>query len=757
MHVSIPKGPASHDASQRQTALASLKTQYKASLPLLSDIFPDWTTDDLAILLSELGGDVERAVHRISEGNASRWAECNKRPVVKREAHPPSTQRDGQRQSPYMTRAFAESSHVSQGQADGKSRQSRKASSETAPAKYIKKNALGHANGDHAPGESSSSVRVSKDAIDCSALEKNTLTPHELSSVATAPLSADAEIQPTAAADSGSVRPTATTSVDATAESHSSASTQPKRLHYSSKFGGKTQNGPTKIEGERLVESENVASGSSSTQMAKASPKQVKVSTQQHMQSSEEKARPSMAKVEEMAALCITSAEEAPCMSVYSKFAEMVKANHIVLMPLRLSSKVAPPVVVAPSPVVVMPPKANMRPGLTVSFSGSTIVTQPTVGRLASPAELEPVNHGLFSDRKVHFGKDQNTTVAVGRYPSASAGIASPSQRSDSDLPSSPTRAPIRRPAVNSQPIQRPAPGAYSAKEQSSPYTASPPGLSTIDQAPLVAGVNVDNDFGKNFNPSNGSRYNTFSYYSEEVETPSMPTGASAQQPFYSMPLRPHYQYQQQQGQQPAQPYQRGTEIGKGSNEHHSSHYQQHGVGGNPYQSSRNSQQYSQWPAYAGGASYSIPHVAQHPHHTATNAGPYYPSNVHYAQHTYPEAPYAGHQQQQYQPHPYHGQQHQHQYNSQTNSRFAPSAGAYSASTASAGASQSQHAPIHSAPYSSSGDNYYRSDDVSSSASEYSTHSGAAGLTPRSESSGHAKRQPYSGNSHAFVGGSKAM
>lgn len=41
----------------------------RGDLSKLLDIFPDWTRDDLAAVLAEAGGDLERAIHRITEGS----------------------------------------------------------------------------------------------------------------------------------------------------------------------------------------------------------------------------------------------------------------------------------------------------------------------------------------------------------------------------------------------------------------------------------------------------------------------------------------------------------------------------------------------------------------------------------------------------------------------------------------------------------------------------------------------------------------
>lgn len=43
-------------------------SENKDSIKQMHEIFPEWSFEDLAIVLSELGGDMETAVQRISEG-----------------------------------------------------------------------------------------------------------------------------------------------------------------------------------------------------------------------------------------------------------------------------------------------------------------------------------------------------------------------------------------------------------------------------------------------------------------------------------------------------------------------------------------------------------------------------------------------------------------------------------------------------------------------------------------------------------------
>jgi len=55
-------------ALEDQGELGQLKKQYSNELSTLSELFPDWTDDDLVIALQETGGDVQNTVERITEG-----------------------------------------------------------------------------------------------------------------------------------------------------------------------------------------------------------------------------------------------------------------------------------------------------------------------------------------------------------------------------------------------------------------------------------------------------------------------------------------------------------------------------------------------------------------------------------------------------------------------------------------------------------------------------------------------------------------
>lgn len=50
-----------------------MKKKYSSSLPVLKELFPDWTDDDLIFALEDSDGDLENAIDRITEGMVS----CN--------------------------------------------------------------------------------------------------------------------------------------------------------------------------------------------------------------------------------------------------------------------------------------------------------------------------------------------------------------------------------------------------------------------------------------------------------------------------------------------------------------------------------------------------------------------------------------------------------------------------------------------------------------------------------------------------------
>ncbi|KKK21598.1 hypothetical protein P175DRAFT_0522674 [Aspergillus ochraceoroseus IBT 24754] len=59
--------------------LGQLKKKYSDTLPMLKELFPDWTDEDLVSALEDADGDLEQAIDRISEGNVAQWGEVKKK------------------------------------------------------------------------------------------------------------------------------------------------------------------------------------------------------------------------------------------------------------------------------------------------------------------------------------------------------------------------------------------------------------------------------------------------------------------------------------------------------------------------------------------------------------------------------------------------------------------------------------------------------------------------------------------------------
>ncbi|KAL3493631.1 hypothetical protein BJX62DRAFT_70857 [Aspergillus germanicus] len=59
--------------------LGQMKKKYSDTLPMLKELFPDWTDEDLVFALEDANGDLEQAIDRISEGAVSQWGEVKKK------------------------------------------------------------------------------------------------------------------------------------------------------------------------------------------------------------------------------------------------------------------------------------------------------------------------------------------------------------------------------------------------------------------------------------------------------------------------------------------------------------------------------------------------------------------------------------------------------------------------------------------------------------------------------------------------------
>lgn len=62
------KTNADLDAAADQGEIGEMKKQYSSELPMLKEMFPDWTDVDLVFALEESNGDVMSTIDRITEG-----------------------------------------------------------------------------------------------------------------------------------------------------------------------------------------------------------------------------------------------------------------------------------------------------------------------------------------------------------------------------------------------------------------------------------------------------------------------------------------------------------------------------------------------------------------------------------------------------------------------------------------------------------------------------------------------------------------
>lgn len=60
--------PAAADEVADEGELGEMKKQYSSQLPMLKELFSDWTDVDLLFALQETDGDLESTIERISEG-----------------------------------------------------------------------------------------------------------------------------------------------------------------------------------------------------------------------------------------------------------------------------------------------------------------------------------------------------------------------------------------------------------------------------------------------------------------------------------------------------------------------------------------------------------------------------------------------------------------------------------------------------------------------------------------------------------------
>lgn len=65
------KGDSSEDtpsAFEDEGEIGLMKKKYSDTLPMLNELFPDWTNEDLVFALEDADGELEAAIDRITEG-----------------------------------------------------------------------------------------------------------------------------------------------------------------------------------------------------------------------------------------------------------------------------------------------------------------------------------------------------------------------------------------------------------------------------------------------------------------------------------------------------------------------------------------------------------------------------------------------------------------------------------------------------------------------------------------------------------------
>ncbi|KAJ5674177.1 hypothetical protein N7462_009616 [Penicillium macrosclerotiorum] len=78
-------------SSFEESEIGQMKMKYSDTLPPLKELFSDWKDEDLVFVLEDCNGDLEEAIERISEGNASQWGEVKKK-TDRKPKEIPSTQ-----------------------------------------------------------------------------------------------------------------------------------------------------------------------------------------------------------------------------------------------------------------------------------------------------------------------------------------------------------------------------------------------------------------------------------------------------------------------------------------------------------------------------------------------------------------------------------------------------------------------------------------------------------------------------------------
>ena len=63
----------------------ALRAKYPSQLGMLSELFPDWSDEDLLMVIQESNGEVEVAVGRISDGHAKQFSSVKSKKQTRKE------------------------------------------------------------------------------------------------------------------------------------------------------------------------------------------------------------------------------------------------------------------------------------------------------------------------------------------------------------------------------------------------------------------------------------------------------------------------------------------------------------------------------------------------------------------------------------------------------------------------------------------------------------------------------------------------
>ncbi|RDW86541.1 putative RNAPII degradation factor Def1 [Aspergillus mulundensis] len=86
------KPDVSEPTYEDEGELGQMKKKYSDTLPMLKELFSDWTDEDLVFALEDAGGDLEQAIDRISEGNVSQWGKVEKKTTDRSRPKPKDVQ-----------------------------------------------------------------------------------------------------------------------------------------------------------------------------------------------------------------------------------------------------------------------------------------------------------------------------------------------------------------------------------------------------------------------------------------------------------------------------------------------------------------------------------------------------------------------------------------------------------------------------------------------------------------------------------------